>query len=383
MEIQIFPALNGDCFLIEILDGHYILIDGGYVDTYREYLLPKLRELYESGSHLDLLVVTHIDSDHISGIIKLLEETPNLIPIDNIWYNGYRNVQKCNIEKEMEETVSHHNICKESLKDETKPVSAKQGCTLSSLIQRSGIPWNIQFDSNIVVSPNSISIGTLIVHILSPNNEDIADVSKYWRKCLLKTGLLEKEHCHEFWDDAFEFCMGQDKPGFQFHTRQVGSINDLEAIRSSSQYTPDSSSTNGSSIAFILEYEGKRILCLGDAHAETIVDSLRQLYVDADFPIVFDAIKLSHHGSFNNNSPELLNMIDSSIWIVSTNGDTYDHPDLETLAHILTKNKSKERFVYFNYKLPICDTLLNSPAAKEYSYKIITPQNNEVTTITV
>lgn len=383
MEIQIFPAFNGDCVLIEFSDGHNVLIDGGYVDTYREYLLPKLRVLSESGSHLDLLVVTHIDCDHISGIIKLLEETPSLIPIENAWYNGYRHVQRSNIEKDMEEVVSHHNICTESIKDETKHVSAKQGCTLSTLIQRSGIPWNKQFGSNGVIAPCSIDIGHLILHILSPNNENVSEVSRYWRKSLIKTGLLKKEHSYEFWDDAYEFCMAKDKPGFQFHTRQVGSTNDLEAIRDCSQYTPDSSSTNGSSIAFILEYEGKRILYLGDAHSETIVDSLKQLYVDVDYPIFFDAIKLAHHGSFNNNSPELLNMIDSNIWVVSTNGESYDHPDIETLAHVLTKNKDKERTIYFNYNLTICNILLNSPSAKDYSYKIVTPKENSGTIITV
>lgn len=40
MRIIILPALNGDCILVEIQPSHYILIDGGYVDTYENYLLP-------------------------------------------------------------------------------------------------------------------------------------------------------------------------------------------------------------------------------------------------------------------------------------------------------------------------------------------------------
>ena len=35
MNIQLFPALNGDCILVEHAPGHYFLIDGGFVDTYR------------------------------------------------------------------------------------------------------------------------------------------------------------------------------------------------------------------------------------------------------------------------------------------------------------------------------------------------------------
>ena len=70
MRIKMLPALNGDCILVEYSPAHFILIDGGYVDTYQNYLLPKLKEIAARGGSLDLLVVTHIDSDHVSGIIK-------------------------------------------------------------------------------------------------------------------------------------------------------------------------------------------------------------------------------------------------------------------------------------------------------------------------
>lgn|GEM_PF-4715297 len=39
MNIYMFPALNGDCILVEYVDSRYILIDGGYEDTYKTFLL--------------------------------------------------------------------------------------------------------------------------------------------------------------------------------------------------------------------------------------------------------------------------------------------------------------------------------------------------------
>ena len=72
MRIIILPALNGDCILVEIQPSHYILIDGGYVDTYENYLLPTLEEIAARGGELDIVVVTHIDCDHISGIIRMM-----------------------------------------------------------------------------------------------------------------------------------------------------------------------------------------------------------------------------------------------------------------------------------------------------------------------
>ena len=48
MRIIVLPALNGDCILVEYQPSHYILIDGGYVDTYLNYLLPALREAQQA-----------------------------------------------------------------------------------------------------------------------------------------------------------------------------------------------------------------------------------------------------------------------------------------------------------------------------------------------
>ena len=76
MRIELLPALNGDCILVEYLPAHFILIDGGYVDTYQKFLLPRLKEIAAQGGTLDLMVVTHIDSDHISGVVKMKSQSP-------------------------------------------------------------------------------------------------------------------------------------------------------------------------------------------------------------------------------------------------------------------------------------------------------------------
>lgn len=73
INIKIIPALNGDCFLITAGETN-ILIDGGYVNTYSEFLKPLLLEIASKGKNLSLVVVSHIDADHISGILKLIEE---------------------------------------------------------------------------------------------------------------------------------------------------------------------------------------------------------------------------------------------------------------------------------------------------------------------
>ena len=69
MKVSIYPANNGDSSLIET-EASIILIDGGYVDTYRRFLKPKFIELNNENKKISSIVVTHIDNDHISTLKK-------------------------------------------------------------------------------------------------------------------------------------------------------------------------------------------------------------------------------------------------------------------------------------------------------------------------
>lgn len=382
MNIYMFPALNGDCILVEYVASRYILIDGGYVDTYKAFLLPKLVEIADYGGVIDVLVVTHIDRDHISGIIRMLEEDKLPISIKEIWYNGYKHVQSSVHVSEEDEIFVHKDICKETRSVNSIPISAKQGCTLSTLINRKGLLWNRPANGNAMKGLSSYLLGDATIHILSPNSNDIINIEAFWKKKLIKAGLLSKAHSNEYWDDAFEFSLSQEKPGFHFHEKKVSKRYDLLKIKEET-YIPDSSDTNGSSIAFILETEGKRVLFLGDAHAETIVESLTTLYGEENAPFRFDAVKLSHHGSFSNNSPKLLGMISCDKWLISTNGEIYNHPDLPTLAHVITNENNSGAKLYFNYELAVGVELMKEDYHNRYNFEIVNSSTDDGITITL
>lgn len=382
MNITIFPALNGDCILIEYINGHHVLVDGGYVNTYNDYLQPTLTKIAKFGKMLDLVIVSHIDADHISGIIKMLEEDTLPISIQNIWHNAYRHIQSPVVASENREEIIRHNIAKEAVGTDSRKISAKQGSTLAALIQLNKLAWNKQFSGNAVVSPTRCVVNNATFYILSPNQDCINSLALFWKRKLIQNGLLAKNHCNEFWDDAFDFSLSQDKPGFHIKTKNISKTNDIKTYLDI-DYTADTSVTNESSISFLLEANGKKILMLGDAKAESIINSLNDLYTDQQRPIWFDAIKLSHHGSFNNNSPELLKMIDSTNWIVSTNGDLYNHPDKEVIAHIITKDKINERNIIFNYRLDVCAEFDTSELHSLYKFQFIVPENNVPSIVTL
>ena len=112
-------------------------------------------------------------------------------------------------------------------------------------------------------------------------------------------------------------------------------------------FKEDDAIHNGSSIAFILELEDKKMMFLGDAHPSVIVDSLKILGYSKENKLKIDLMKVSHHASKGNTSDELLDMIECNKFIISTDGSKHGLPNKETIARIVDKQENCK--IYFNY----------------------------------
>jgi hypothetical protein len=128
-------------------------------------------------------------------------------------------------------------------------------------------------------------------------------------------------------------------------------------------FQPDRTVANGSSIALLAEYSDgkkeKRCLLTGDAHVGVLINSLRTLMKDQrrvkDGRLVVDALKLSHHGSKKNVSKDLLDLLACSKFLISTNGQQFEHPDPEAVARVIKygrTGKGPNPKLFFNYKSP-------------------------------
>jgi len=90
--VEMLPAQEGDCLWIEYgskASPRRILIDGGTLAT-----AAALRKRIESivppeDRKFELLVVTHVDSDHIAGILKLLSNPPEGCFVKQAWFNAF------------------------------------------------------------------------------------------------------------------------------------------------------------------------------------------------------------------------------------------------------------------------------------------------------
>ncbi len=74
-QITMLDIGQGDCILVHTAEGKNILIDGGSTSEKNIYSYVLKPALYYYGiSKLDMVVVSHMDEDHISGIRELLED---------------------------------------------------------------------------------------------------------------------------------------------------------------------------------------------------------------------------------------------------------------------------------------------------------------------
>lgn len=387
MKITILPANNGDSFLLETGQNN-ILIDGGYVNTYKEFLKPIFQELNNLGKKINHLIVTHIDNDHISGIIKLIEENSknSIIEIENIWHNSYNHLKF--IEdgisfsgKPINSMTINYQLKEENEKIPNKDISAVQGSTLASLLRKNGFESKdsfirdnqISFDISDVIYDNDLTF-----RILSPNNKKLLELKKYWKKELFTKGYSSGEDLNNFDEDAFEYILSQEKKKKRLKRKNINASTELVVENLlKDPFLEDDSPTNGSSVAFVLEYKDLKFLFLADSHPSLILENLQKHYKGEEFPIKFDLIKISHHGCKNNTSPELLKFIDSENYVISTNGLSHNHPDLETIARIICRKSFFTRKLYFNYELDVLTAFLNEDLEKKYNYRIIQNKTNK------
>ena len=350
LELEMLPAREGDCLLLTY--GHpdsprRVLIDGGRAATYAD-VKARLERLPEEQRDFELVVVTHVDRDHIEGVLAMLDDPARPVRFRDLWFNGY-----------------HH-----LLDDDVENFGPRQGERLTTKILEQRLPWNRAFkgravETREVTPPVELDDG-LKITTLSPNREKLTALIPRWVADCADAGLIPGSPAarRDLPDDVDAF------GGFRIE----------DAARE--PFQKDTSKPNGSSIALLVEYEGKRLLLAGDAHADLLAESIRPLAQKAGGKLSLDAFKLSHHGSAANTSRELLELTSCRNYLISTNGSIYGHPDKIALARVV-KSSDAERELIFNYETPETSFWNNRTWQERHGYRTRYPSPRENGTATL
>ena len=343
--------------MIRIIDEdqqYSIMVDcGQFTQPVNDYVRDVLHK------HINILVVTHIDGDHIVGVIKLLKEIPDL-QIDNIWFNAYRRNDNGAVVELTEQQKAIISWIKKELPVEfdainyRREVSALQGKSLSkSIIENNDWlrVWNTEYitkDTEDFDLPDGF--GKIV--FLSPTKEAMAAIDIKFKDAFNKYFMNEWNESIENREEISELLLRLTeayKTKVEIRTvsgdREIFNADFI--LKQAKIESKDKSETNLASIAFMLECGNHRIAMLGDAYAQTIEDSLFDKYKDKGIPLECDAIKVSHHGSNGNSSKSLLEKIQaSSYFIPGGKGD--DYPSWGAFGRI-AQSKAGMKTVVFSH----------------------------------
>jgi hypothetical protein len=292
-----------------------MLIDGGRAgrDRLPAGLAARFARLPPDRRTFDLVVCTHLDADHIGGLIPLFRQPPEGFAVDDVWFNG---------DKQLLGDV----------------LSLAQADALSRLLRR--WPWNAKFRGGPVAVPETGPLPRIDLHglrltLLSPTLKTLRRLSRLW--------VREAEKVERQW-----FAPAPDTPP---DVLRGGDARLAWEELTAAPYVRDESPFNASSIAFLAEHEdGSRVLFGADAHAEILKDGLRRLDGTSwGRPFRVDLCKVPHHGSSRNLSPALLAQLDCHHWLISTNGARFGHPDRRAIARIARRERP---VLWFNYLSP-------------------------------
>jgi len=326
-KIECLPAQQGDAIWIEYgTTGaiHRVLIDGGTPAT-ASFVRQKIESLALADRRLDLMVITHVDTDHIGGILKLLSNLPSGVEVDDVWFNAWPQIRNA----------------------KSSQLGPVDGEILSTALRKLKWSWNAHFDGKAVMVPSKGKPprrrlrGGMMMTVLSPGQNQLAKLRTEWNAVVQEAGLDPKNK--DRWKKLLAAAA---------HRGVKSSILGAPKIETLAQakFNPDKAVANGSTIALLAEFDQKTALLGGDSHAPVLLDAIGRLgRGPAGGKLEVDLFKVSHHGSAANVSSELLSAFLSPRYVFSTSGAGFGHPDGETVARIMTLRSRATKTLLFNY----------------------------------
>ncbi|MCP4072978.1 MAG: hypothetical protein GY742_14770 [Hyphomicrobiales bacterium] len=340
--LSMHQASEGDCLVLSWgAEPKHAVIDLGRTKDYKA-----IRGLLEQIQDFELFVITHIDADHISGAMPMVREKKPAFSPKDVWFNGFEHLRAA-----------------KKRSGSLEALSVRQGDKLERGISKFDWRWNHVFGGDPVsINSSAASVpielsGNLMLTLLSPSDSELTDLEPEWSRWLKKHSMREIDADSET----------KAPPGLERL-----SVLDVDAL-AAEKFKEDTEEPNGSSIAFLAEYEGRCILLGADAFPSRVVSTLKKLGYSRTNKIKLDLLKLCHHGSKGNTSPELLSLIDCVHFAVSTDGARHNHPNPQTIARILVNDPDRPKRFYFNTRQPNTEIWDVNELKSKWNYECILP----------
>lgn len=395
--LEALEAAEGDALLL-----HYgskekprlIVIDGGPKDIFKKSLSPRLKTIRQArgGGSLEIrmVMVSHIDGDHITGVIDLANELLSLqdagdeLPYDilTLWHNSFDDL----IAKVSAEAQVHVARVKPSaLSAEAAAVAAdvKQGRNLRMLANRLSMNLNSGFDDLVVFngskSESTLDIGEqLSFVVLGPRQAEIDALEEKWANEV--RALINKEKAVK--KKTATKKAATKKAGAKISDLAEGASTAEIIAMAESLLTPaqlevaaaaflDDSIPNLSSVVVLATLDNKAMLLTGDARGDLILDSLRdcKLLPKTGGTVHFDLLKMPHHGSDRNMTKGFLQAVTADHYVFSADGKN-GNPDVATFEMLFAARPKGGYTLWITNDVPKTTKFLSANKPKKVEVNI-------------
>lgn len=408
MKLTVFQSEKGDCLLLQSKDGtRRMLVDGGMRASYRKFVAPALGALAAAGGKLDLAYVSHIDQDHIAGVLQLMDdkaawkvhdfqvangnpghpepESPRPPEVKEVWHNAFHELVDDNAAAIGDLLAAGAAILSGAKAAELVEAAAEQGELATSipeairLSRRLGddqldIPLNKRFGGKLAFvraaapPPPAIRLGTLRILVVGPFEEDLDVLRDDWNDWLEENrGALEKIR-KQARADAEKMGANDVETLMRLQIAQATELGNRGRV------TPP----NLASLMLLVSEGGKTVLLTGDGHADDIRKGLEfHGKLDAKGRIHLDVLKVQHHGAEHNIDEEFVSKVTADHYVFCGNGE-HENPDLLALRTLLDSRLEAVPFaaahpkaagpfkLWFNNS----ESASSRPAAKEHMKQV-------------
>lgn len=312
LALEVLRAEHGDCLLLTH-GQEIVLIDGGPSGVYDAALKPRLEELVgERGQPvwIRMVMVSHIDDDHIVGLADMFAEAREreeesrgsaLWRAGELWFNAFGALTGASA------TAGSSGVKRAALEalvasapgseSQAVAVGVKSGVALHEDAMGLGVELNKSVGGGLVERAGDSAtievVPGLTFTVIAPARERLDKLQREWEEWERKHPRPEAEKAENL----------------------------------------DRSVFNLSSIVVLARSGDRSLLLTGDARSDDIMEGLEAvgLLTDDGPPLTVDVLKLPHHGSIRNVNATFFDRVRARHYVISANGRD-GNPEDETLA---------------------------------------------------
>ena len=362
--LDVRRARKGDCLLLHFGTKQkpgLVMIDGGPKSVYKPHLKPRLLEIKAARGldkqqplPVDMLMVSHVDDDHIQGLLDLtreMRETPQgqarMLRVSRFWHNSFDEV----------------------IGKDPKELTAAFGAAQFGPASRDGeLPDDATVDSE-EDEDEEVIVGSLKVLASIDQGHRLRGDAKVLGfplpKKLIMAGMdelkIEGLGLVVAGPMQPELKKLQDKHDAWLKERKAKGDTGESALAA---YV-DKSVPNLSSIVVLAKSGGKTMLLTGDARGDKILEGLEMVgLMDPNGQIHVNVLKVPHHGSANNLDHDFFERVTADHYVFSGNGE-HGNPEREALEMLFQARGNKPFQVHLTYPIDEIDPAREADWEKE------------------